>query len=223
MGCFEYQEGAETPLQGIQGANYVTYHGLDDEAQRQRYLRNRVSYTEAWSGHKYLSDKKKIVTTTYSYDPHGNVEWMRNYIPGLGDNYMRMDYDLVSGKVLKVYYNEFVKEEAFFHKYVYDNQLRLKEVYTSRDNVIWDKDASYDYYAHGPLKRTELGEDLIQGLDYTYTIQGWIKAVNHPHLENFGTATTILEQMAWAQANLCLMYGVLHLATLMETIPDLIV
>jgi hypothetical protein len=46
----------------------------------------------------------------------------------------------------------------------------------------WDNDASYEYYAHGPLKRNVIGEDHVQGLDYVYTIQGWLKAVNHPTL-----------------------------------------
>ena len=55
-------------------------------------------------------------------------------------------------------------------------------MHTSTDGQIWDKDASYEYYAHGPLKRTVLGEDKVQGLDYTYTLQGWLKGINHPGL-----------------------------------------
>ncbi|MCB0770970.1 MAG: hypothetical protein KDC00_11275, partial [Flavobacteriales bacterium] len=39
--------------------------------------------------------------------------------------------------------------------------------------------AEYRYYAHGPLKRVELGDDL-QGMDHAYTIQGWLKAINSP-------------------------------------------
>jgi hypothetical protein len=39
------------------------------------------------------------------------------------------------------------------------------------------KDASYQYYLHGPLSRTELGGNL-QGLDYSYTLQGWLKSLN---------------------------------------------
>ena len=29
-----------------------------------------------------------------------------------------------------------------------------------------------------PLSRIELGEKQVQGLDYAYTLQGWIKALN---------------------------------------------
>jgi HAMP domain-containing protein len=34
------------------------------------------------------------------------------------------------------------------------------------------------YYKHGPLARTEIGDLKVQGIDYPYTLQGWIKAVN---------------------------------------------
>ncbi|MEL7147222.1 MAG: RHS repeat-associated core domain-containing protein, partial [Bacteroidota bacterium] len=39
--------------------------------------------------------------------------------------------------------------------------------------------ATYEYYKHGPLKRVVLAEDL-QGIDYSYTPQGWLKGINHP-------------------------------------------
>ena len=55
-------------------------------------------------------------------------------------------------------------------------------VKTSRDGVIWETDTHYDYYAHGPLQRTELGADSIQGIDYAYTINGWLKGINMPSL-----------------------------------------
>jgi RHS repeat-associated protein len=46
-------------------------------------------------------------------------------------------------------------------------------------------DAEYEYYLHGPLRRVELGdeENKVQGLDYAYTLQGWLKGLN-------GTALT---------------------------------
>jgi hypothetical protein len=39
------------------------------------------------------------------------------------------------------------------------------------------------YYKHGPLARTEIGDLKVQGVDYAYTLQGWIKAVNAPSLD----------------------------------------
>jgi RHS repeat-associated protein len=162
----------------------ISYHGLG--IQEQRYLRNRVSYTEAWNGG---SNVNAITTTTYSYDPHGNVEWIRTYIPGLGDNYIRLEYDLISRNVNKVCYNEFAIDR-FYHRYEYDEQNRIVNAETSRDDIVWDSDARYAYYEHGPLKRKEIGEDKIQGIDYTYTIHGWLKTINHPYLNKYENANS---------------------------------
>jgi RHS repeat-associated protein len=151
----------------------VNYFG----AQPQRYLQNRVSYG--------YSDKDGLDATTsdrvftyYSYDPHGNVEWLIQDIPEIGKNYIGYEYDLISGSVLKVKYNEEFPDR-FFHRYIYDESKRLKTVETSKDEVIWEQDARYTYNLHGSLKRAEIGHDKIQGLDYTYTIMGWLKGLNH--------------------------------------------
>ena len=50
--------------------------------------------------------------------------------------------------------------------------------------MYWDREASYSYYAHGPLQRTELGNQNVQGLDYVYTLQGWLKGVNAISLDS---------------------------------------
>jgi RHS repeat-associated protein len=55
----------------------------------------------------------------------------------------------------------------------------LKYVETSKDDIFWEREAAYTYYLHGPLKRMEIGHDKVQGMDYAYTIQGWLKAMNH--------------------------------------------
>lgn len=68
------------------------------------------------------------------------------------------------------------------HRYQYDSDNRITEVETSKDGKIWENDASYFYYSHGPLARTEIGDKKVQGIDYAYTIQGWIKGVNSEEL-----------------------------------------
>ncbi|TRX56142.1 RHS repeat-associated core domain-containing protein [Fulvivirga sp. M361] len=144
----------------------------------QRYLRNRVSYS-------YL-DEDGLDTTTndrtytvYSYDPHGNVEWLEQIIPGLEQKYIAYSYDLLSGNVLQVKYNP-GQPDQFYHKYEYDADNRITAVFTSLDGHLWDKDAEYHYYPHGPLKEAIVGQDKVQELDYTYTIHGWLKAINDP-------------------------------------------
>jgi RHS repeat-associated protein len=163
-------------------------------ARPQRNLQNRVSYTEVdvdgdLTSATAANDRS---TTYYSYDAHGNVEWLCQNQPGLGSKYVRYEYDLISNKVLKVLYQEGQAADQFYHRYAYDGDNRLTEVYTSADNVIWDRDAHYEYYAHGPLKRLLLGEDQVQGVDYTYTLQGWLKGINHPSVDpgGDGVATT---------------------------------
>ena len=37
------------------------------------------------------------------------------------------------------------------------------EALSSTDSINWDNDAWYSYYAHGPLARTILGEQHVQG------------------------------------------------------------
>jgi hypothetical protein len=69
------------------------------------------------------------------------------------------------------------------HRYEYDADNRIQTVETSTDDIVWDQDAKYIYYAHGPLARVELGENSVQGLDYAYTLQGWIKGVNSNTLD----------------------------------------
>ncbi len=70
------------------------------------------------------------------------------------------------------------KPDAFHHRYTYDADNRITEVETSADAQNWHHDARYFYYPHGPLQRVELGEHLVQGTDYAYTLQGWLKGIN---------------------------------------------
>lgn len=120
--------------------------------------------------------------THYSYDTHGNVSTLIQDLPGLSayaNNYKRIDYeyDLVSGNLNALHYQTGAADE-FHHRYEYDADNRLSNVYTSRDNITWDQDAKYFYYMHGPLSRTEIGHNKVQGSDYAYTLQGWLKGVN---------------------------------------------
>jgi RHS repeat-associated protein len=85
----------------------------------------------------------------------------------------------VSGKVNFVMY-QYGQPDQFIHRYEYDADNRITDVLSSTDGFLWDREASYFYYLHGPLARIELGEYRVQGLDYYYTLQGWIKGVNSP-------------------------------------------
>ncbi len=163
--------------------------GLPAGYSQSNFLRNRVSYTYLDEDGKDDSDINDRVTTIYSYDPHGNIEWLIQDIPGLGQKTIDYEYDLLSGNVSLVAYNKNGVDQ-FFHRYTYDQDNRVRMVETSKDNIVWDRDANYDYYAHGPMNRSTFGEDKIQQQDYLYTIHGWLKAINDPSTPE-GTHTSI--------------------------------
>ncbi|GFD91574.1 hypothetical protein KUL154_03070 [Alteromonas sp. KUL154] len=154
---------------------------------KQQNLRNRVASVSYYD--RYEGDNTNYNNAIfYSYDVHGNVQKMATKINDsrLATTYnnikvVEYEYDLISGNVNKVIYQKDQKDQ-FIHKYEYDADNRIVNVQTSKDGVIWDTDASYNYYEHGPLARTILGEKEVQGLDYVYTLQGWLKGVNGENL-----------------------------------------
>ncbi|MBS1663436.1 MAG: hypothetical protein JST68_20505 [Bacteroidetes bacterium] len=153
-------------------------------------LRNRVSYTTTQN----LITDGEWNATYYSYDVHGNVDTVLqdyNAVSGIGetDRYKRItyDYDLISNKVNGVDYQHglALEKETFYHRYFYDAENRIVEVKTSRDSIMWEREATYNYYKHGLLARTVLGQMQTQELRNSYTLQGWIKGVNSGGLFNY--------------------------------------
>ena len=152
----------------------------------QTHLRNRiaaVSFAPA-------DDNNYQSATHYSYDIHGNVKRLVQDIPALAtyDRQFTMldyEYDLISGNVNRVWYQKGALEQ-FSHRYRYDADNRVTHVYTSnifkvkRDSAVFQErlEARYFYLPTGALSRTELGHKQIQGIDYAYTLQGWLKDIN---------------------------------------------
>jgi len=125
----------------------------------------------------------------YNYDIHGNVKELieQNNELQFTDYDVHVistqyDYDLISGNVHQVTYQQ-GKKGQFMHRYFYDADNRITSVETSSDGCLWERDAAYEYYEHGPLARITLGDKNIQGIDYAYTLQGWLKAVNTENVQ----------------------------------------
>ncbi len=136
----------------------------------QDFVMGTVSYTE-----------NEHAKTWYSYDDQARVSWVAQHIKELGRTFtIDYQYDLL-GNVLEMVYQRSDAGESFYHHYTYDADQRLSQVFTSEDGSDRTLQATYEYYLHGPLKRVELGGGL-QGIDYVYTIQGMLKAINHPSL-----------------------------------------
>ena len=150
---------------------------LPQKYRSQKFVRGRVS--KSWN---------EEVSSWYSYDQQGRVEWMVQYFQDLEFKTLCYEYDF-NGNVTKVIYQEDDLDDLFEHIYTYDADKRLKEVHTRRYNVsFYDerKQAEYSYYSHGPLKRVELASTEygnLQGIDYIYNINGWLKSINNPGLD----------------------------------------
>ena len=164
--------------------------GMSIPAFSQDNLRSRVAtmtYEETHDGDSLTYD----YGIHFTYDPHGVVPEMvreNQKLAGTSyDNhqfkYIGYDYDLHSGKVNGVDYQA-GQADRFYHRYKYDADLRLTKVYAGNAIYALDQEAEYYYYLHGPLMRSEIGNLKVQGLDYAYTIHGWIKGVNSGTLKS---------------------------------------
>ena len=180
------------------------YHWTGDALPEfeQHNLRGRVAWRQLInSRHALLSDPRDPASTPvanamlYDYDIHGNVR--RVMQASLNARTTEYEYDLISGNVKHVAFiepdaltNDFENPDSyagiFLHRYRYDADNRLTDVETSSDGFVWMQEAKYRYYAHGPLARIELGELKVQGQDYYYSLQGWLKGANAPAGEDPG-------------------------------------
>ena len=165
---------------------------------QQTNLRNRIA-TVAFFNHKDSMPLNYQTATHYSYDVHGNVKRLIQDIPSLNvfnrnHSVIEYEYDLISGNVNRVWYNRGLAEQ-FMHRYRYDADNRITHVYTSNISAVKVKsktlhpvksrsavserlEARYFYLPDGSLSRMELGHKQIQGIDYAYTLQGWLKDIN---------------------------------------------
>ncbi|MET6997054.1 RHS repeat-associated core domain-containing protein [Chitinophaga defluvii] len=152
----------------------------------QENLRKRVAYTLTYNP----PDVATYQYTYYSYDIAGNVKTLTQVLNGLGAKQIDYKYDLVSGKVNTVRYQPGGKDK-FYYGYEYDAENRLTKAMSGISSVSADQwsiqnpvtDAYYQYYKHGPLARMVLGDYTVQGVDYAYTLQGWLKGINGNYLQ----------------------------------------
>lgn len=169
----------------------------------QQNLRKRVVTTAYYEN--YEADNLNYTNAThFTYDVTGNVNQLvqeNTELERFQQQYktLHYNYDLISGNVNMVAYQP-GELDQFYHHYTYDEDNRLTATYTSRitdwnllqgnnlpdipNNPDWVLEAKQFFYKHGPMVRTEIGEQQVQGLDYAYTIHGWLKAIN----STFGTA-----------------------------------
>ncbi len=172
----------------------VTHTFYDDEIkdletiagfEKQSNLRSRVATIASYKSLPSMIEATSAnisIATHYSYDVSGNVKTLTYDMPLLEpymQRYKRIDYDydLYSGKVTLVSYNRSFADQ-YYQRYEYDADNRITKTETSKDGILWETDAVYKYYPHGPLARVGLGDLKVQGVDFVYTLQGWLKSIN---------------------------------------------
>lgn len=125
-------------------------------------------------------------TTWYSYLYDGRVDWTIQYNKELAEYHItEYEYDDIGNVEQVVYKHGASQADKFYHHFVYDEDQRLEAVGTSEDGNVATAhpQAEYMYYAHGPLKRILTG-DRLQGTDFVYTINGWLKSINSPNIHS---------------------------------------
>ncbi|WP_281635418.1 RHS repeat-associated core domain-containing protein [Flavobacterium marginilacus] len=211
-GRLEFASGTLVPVDAVDKTINYPYNIADESEQATKTIYDiPVKDTQSWFTAYGSDNTHKRVTAVlyfdtlnsqtpvtsyangifYDYDVHGNVKELVHNINnnkslkdmGMATKKVVYDYDLISGNVNRVTYQPNNPKEQFIHRYEYDADNRILQVYTSKDNVIWEKEANYLYYDHGPLARLEIGDKKVQGLDYIYTLQGWLKGVNSEKLD----------------------------------------
>ncbi len=174
---------------------FVTNVAAEFTARKQVNLRNRVASSAYFVNGADLASNKYQHALHYSYNIVGHLTEMVQDFPELTNlaglprevaanhrfKKVRYKFDLITGKIKEEAYQP-DRADQFYHWRKYDADNRVISVSTGRsryepgDRV--DHDISYKYYTHGNIARAELGEEKVQGLDLTYTINGWLKGIN---------------------------------------------
>ncbi len=166
-----------------------TYYDVQDILPEHILVQNELRNRTAASTYSDTLRTDSLIfnnATYFSYDVHGDINSLvqDDSITGItGQRYKRIDYqyDLVSDKINQIdYQNDSL--DQFHHKYNYDADNRIASICTSKDSLLWDNDANYFYYAHGPVARLEIGDQQVEGIDYAYTLQYWLKGLNSDQL-----------------------------------------
>ena len=167
----------------------LPYAGFVGNPIVQRNLRSRVSYLTYSDGNNAAQYNQG---SFYTYDGEGNVDTLLqdygnnsslNIMNSNGGRWKKLVYqfDLISGKINSVAYQP-GQADQFYHRYSYDAENRIILTESSSDSIIWEKEERYLYYNHGKLARRIIGDQLVQGVDYAYTLQGWLKGINSTSL-----------------------------------------
>ncbi|MDD2963547.1 MAG: DNRLRE domain-containing protein [Bacteroidales bacterium] len=166
--------------------SYISYDFPDNTLQSlsglSAYYKTQTNLAGAVS-----STSNENVTTYYSYNTDGQVEWIvRNY-PVLGPKTIKYEYNQL-GALASDLYQEGQTIEQIKHIYTYNpnGSLRKTETLRPSDEMEPQLQSLYKYSYNGSLKRMEIGHGRfsthLQGIDYIYNCNGWLKTINSPEM-----------------------------------------
>jgi YD repeat-containing protein len=117
------------------------------------------------------------LSTFYSYDDFGRIEWVA--YRGFGSNGMKIayTYDLQNNITKKTFTDYANATNNFMWWYEYDQAGRLARLYSGTDSLCRVKDAEYAYSASGKVTQLNLGVTPAQTMNYTYTDRNWLNTI----------------------------------------------
>ncbi|MEL6862995.1 MAG: polymorphic toxin-type HINT domain-containing protein [Bacteroidota bacterium] len=171
-------------LDGLPSSNRAdqSYYAYDEPASNFPSTAS-TDYASKFVEGRLAMSKNGEHTTWYKYNHNGQLVAALQEYPEVGLKTMDYEYDCF-GRLTESAYQKNLSSESFTHLYSYDINGDLRTIETKKGTELPKLHSAYDFYKLGQLKRTELGESL-QGIDYTYTVDGALKAINHPSLNSY--------------------------------------
>ncbi len=175
------QTNADTASFPSNGSVIYREYGYDDPAtgvSGQNNLKGRLSWAEA----SQLGDGNADVTTYYSYDNEGRIEWINQSGLGTLSREISVGYDR-QDNIVQLDYNDATLITPLRLNYEYDETGRLTKVKSNFGGQDYEE-ARYQFFPAGNLKQKKLGE-LAQAIDYRYNTRDWLVAINKGNRDSF--------------------------------------
>lgn len=162
--------------------NYNYYFGIMNSNGVRYILPDNSSssslYNSGWKLLTIVADGAGHLTFYIDNEPGQTLDADTKFsFNSLGQGFSEDRYNL-NGSIDDVrLFNRALSATEINDIFIQESEIQLNApVIESTDKTL---QAKYEYYQHGPLKRVVLGDNL-QGIDYTYNINGLLKAINNP-------------------------------------------
>ncbi len=184
-------------LDGLDDANcsyrsFMMYHEVEAAAEIPSSFTHASSYEQHHLMGKLAKTYNDEGETWYSYNRLGQAEYLVQRIndatyqadfPSVDDQIKTIDYTYDRrGRMTSYVYQDHHSSERVEQQFAYNENDRLTEVQAAYNTRPLSVEQRLQYNLNGSVRRSELGDDL-QGLDYTYTLHGQLKSINHPNLD----------------------------------------